>query len=244
MSVFAKILPFYGIIENPFSTAGRVVEKKVEGNEQRKTLKAKAEIEVFVKTEYEKKLSEIRQNESNLEHEHKLAEKGLEHSQGIEKMKVQADLTDLPNRREHERQIEFEKHRVDLFERIKTLEFAIKREISEFDEGQQKKLLIWHSSIMRSLEEESQKALVVKLPEVLHMAMQFREDEEVYSQFKKRAFMVIDNTIESIRADQELFRSSLTELNNRHKQMTEVMIEMSKKFEIAHINQRLIAAKN
>ena len=229
MSIFRKILPFYGIIENAFSSAGRIIENKVNSSEQRKTLKTQAELEIYVKTEYEKKMSEIRQSESK-----------LKHSQEIEKKKIKADLADLPYQKNHERRMEFEKHRVDLFERVKKLEFEIKKQISEFDEIQQQKLLTWHNTLMRSLEDESQKALVKKLPEVLYIANQFQEDEEVYNQFKKRAFIVVDNTIESIKADQELFRESLREMSCRHKLMTEIMVEMSKKFEIAHFDTKMI----
>ncbi len=229
MSILVKIIPFYGVIEAGFETVCRIGEEKVRASEERKTLQTKAGIEIYLKTEYEKKLSEIREQEA-----------GRSHQREIEKMEKQSELDDLPDKRLFERQIQFEKHRVDLFERVKRLEFNIKREISAYDIEEQKKLTEWHDSFMRKLEEESMKSLREKLPQILLAAKQFKDEPDIYENFKQRAFQIVDKISASIEADQMLFRDALKKLNERHDRMAEIMIEMSRKFEIGHFDKKLL----
>ena len=266
MSILVKIIPFYGVIEAGFETACRIGEEKVRASEERKTLQTKAEIEIYLKTEYEKRISQLKQEEADKAHRREIermqneaeteiyrkteSEKKLSeireqeadrsHKREIEKMEKQSELDDLPGKRLFERQILFEKHRVDLFERVKRLEFNIKKEISVYDIEEQKKLTQWHDNFMRKLEEESMNSLTEKLPQILLTAKQFKDEPDIYSNFKERAFQIVDKITASIEADQLLFREALKKLNERHDRMAEIMTEMSRKFEIGYFDKKLL----
>jgi len=232
MSFLEKIIPFYGAIEKGFESLGRMGEEKVHANEERKTLKTKAEMEIYLKTEYEKAMSQIKQDEAD-----KI------HGREVERMEKQSELDDLPNKRIFERQTQFEKHRVDLFERVKKLEFNIKKEIDAYDIEEQKKLTQWHNNFMRNLEKESSKALTKTLSEILLTAKQFKDEPDLYDNFKKRAFVVVDKIIGSVETDQQLFREELRKLSDRHEKMAGIMVDMSKKFEIGSFDTRVIENK-
>lgn len=138
------------------------------------------------------------------------------------------------------RQTAFEKHRVDLFERVKRLEVDISEQILAFDLEKQKELREWQRSFMESLENESERVMIERVPRMLAQAELFKENEIVYNKWIERIFKIADKLTESIAFDQEHFRDSLKELASRPGRLTDSLIEMNKNLIINSPTRKMI----
>jgi hypothetical protein len=220
MSVLNKIIPFYGIIEDAFKTAGEVAIKKTEGSENRKNMSHEAEVRVYIQTEYEKRISEIKQSEQS-----------SEQKRNIEIMEKKAVLADMPGKLSHERQLEYEQHRMEMFEKFKRLEVEIGKEISIFDINTQKEITNWQNIVMSKLDNEILSAMTDKLPKMISVAQQFKDDPDIYTEYKKKALGIVTHIENSIYEDKKLIRSGIASLHERQDKRSNVLIEMAKKFD-------------
>ena len=252
-SILSKIIPFYGIIEDVVKTGTSILREKVHASEERKSLKTKAEIMTYLQTEHERISSEIRQQEANADvareitriekmatlqdeaeersyrRRQRLAES--EHHRQMEMMEKEAEMAD----RAVARRIRFEQHRVELFERIKRLEISIKREIFEFQLDAQKRLMALYEELKEKLAEEHTQLLIEKLPEMLVIAQQFQDQQDI-QQYKERIFQYVDRTVAAIERDQEMFRNQIAELHTQQSNMTASLIKISENFQLPYTN--------
>lgn len=222
MSVLGKLIPFYSAVEEMVRAGGDAIR----ADQERRTLQTKAEIEVYLKTEVGRREAEIRQWE-----EKKKAETEIYLQTEIDRRK--AKIRDEERESVNKRRIEFEKHRVELFERIKKFEIEIHKDVMSFEVNEQKKIAEWQRAFNRKLETELEEAMTDRVPRMLEQAGKFRDNESVYEQYTDRIFKVIDNITQSIQSDQEYFRERLADLSKRPEQLTEGLKDLNRRLTLS-----------
>jgi len=225
MTILNKIIPFYSAIEEVIR-AGRVV---VESGQKRRNMRTAVEIKIELK----ERISKIEERE-----------KEANHKRGIEILIKEKEAEDLIDQREHERSIEFEKHRVELFEKVKRLEVEIHQQIMAFDIDKQKEIRTWQREFIKGLEDESEQVLSERVPRMLAAAEPFKENELVYEGYIERILQVADKITGSIASDQEHFRDELKELAARPGKLTDSIIEMNKRLVFNSSTRKMIEEKN
>jgi hypothetical protein len=228
MGILSKIFPFYDAIDQVIR-AGRGV---VEEDQKRRTLRTEAELKIQIQTEVKKRISEIEE-----------MEKESQHRRDVDKLFKEKEAEDLINQREHDRQLAFEQHRVELFERIKRVEVEIHQQIMAFDIDKQKEIRVWQRDFIKQLEDEGEQVLTDRLPRMLAAAEPFAEQKNIHDQYISRIFKVVDNITESIMSDQEHFRDALKELALRPGKLTDSLIEMNKKLVFNSETKKLVESK-
>lgn len=205
----------------------------VNEDQKRRTIKTEAEMKILIKTEIKRKHSEIEEKEKQAQHE-----------RNIDTLLKTEEAKDLLNQREHDRQIAFENHRVQLFERIKKTEIEIHQQIMAFDIDKQKELREWQRDFIKKLEDESEQVITDRVPRMLLAAEPFREHEDIYQKYVPRIFQVADKITESIAFDQEHFRDALKDLAKRPEKLTDILIEINEKLRLSSETKKMIENQN
>lgn len=240
MSFLSKIIPFYGAIEAIVDTAGEAIRE----DQKRRTIRTEAEMKVYLETEVKRRNSVIEEAEKQaalhrelekaaVNHHLSRDERDHKHTLAVEKQRVEAELADMPERLRHERTMAMNEHRVGLYSRVKRLELEIQEQISKFHVQQQQALTEWQFDFTRRLEDHKVEFMMVKAPAMLVAAEKFRENEPVYASLTSRVFRVLDDAIESIARDQEMFRNQLVQLHNERGEFTKALVDMQRRLELS-----------
>jgi hypothetical protein len=211
VSILGKIVPFYAVIEELLKVGGDVVRE----DQKRRTLRSEAEIKVYLATEAAKRHAEV-----DAWRERQAAETEVFKATEIDRIR-------------RTNQIEFERHRVQLFERVRMLEIEIHHEMDRYELSNRKDLAEWGRRFQRMLEDEVEQVWTERVPRMIAQAKLFEDDVDLYAQYTTRIFTAADHITVSVSEDLAQFRADLAEMRKRPGQLAAALARLDRRLPLA-----------